>query len=165
MPARCVFGLFCPCASSLCVKVTTCDIGPTSAIKSSGTTVSLSSSTHVHSLQHRCRIALGGCLLETLSEQRIIRCMVRYLTSDCVFSTVVHVVVLNSCVDRLGFVVVGEWRDRGTTEAIVLVVFCLPFFGTNLAVHARYKWQSQLAVLMICSTGTRCQAPRRHHLF
>ena len=36
--------------------------------------------------------------------------------------------MLNSCVDRLGFVVVGEWRDRGTTEAIVLVVFCLLFF-------------------------------------
>ena len=44
------------------------------------------------------------------------------------FSTVVQVVVLNSSVDRLGFVVVGEWRDRGTTEAIVLVVFCLLFF-------------------------------------
>ena len=44
------------------------------------------------------------------------------------FSTVVQVVVLNSFVDRLGFVVVGEWRDRGTTEAIVLVVFCLLFF-------------------------------------
>ena len=54
--------------------------------------------------------------------------MVRYLTSDCVV-TVVQVVVLNSCVDRLGFVVVGEWRDRGTTEAIVLVVFCLLFLA------------------------------------
>ena len=54
--------------------------------------------------------------------------VVRYLTSDGVFFTVVQVVVLNSCVDRLGFVVVGEWRDRGTTEAIVLVVFCLLFF-------------------------------------
>ena len=53
----------------------------------------------------------------------------RYLTSDCVFSTVVQVVVLNSCVDRLGFVVVGEWRDRGTTEAIVLVAFCLLFLA------------------------------------
>ena len=52
----------------------------------------------------------------------------RYLTSDCVV-TVVQVVVLNSCVDRLGFVVVGEWRDRGTTEVIVLVVFCLPFLA------------------------------------
>ena len=45
------------------------------------------------------------------------------------FSTVVQVVVLNSCVDRLGFVVVGEWRDRGTTEAIFLVVFCLLFLS------------------------------------
>ena len=42
--------------------------------------------------------------------------------------TVVQVVVLNSCVDRLAFVV-GEWRDRGTTEAIVLVVFCLLFLA------------------------------------
>ena len=90
--------------------------------------------------------------------------VVRYLTSDCVFSTVVQVVVLNSCVDRLGFVVVGEWRDRGTTEAIVLVVFCLLFFGTNLASHARYKRQSQFVVLITCSSGTRCQAPRRHHI-
>ena len=49
--------------------------------------------------------------------------------------TVVQVVVVNSCVDRLTFVV-GEWRDRGTTEDIVLVVFCLLFFfGTNLASH------------------------------
>ena len=53
----------------------------------------------------------------------------RYLSSDCVFSTVVQVVVLNSCVDRLGFVVDGEWRDRGTTEAIVLVVLCLLFLA------------------------------------
>ena len=54
--------------------------------------------------------------------------VVRYLTSDCVFFTVVQVVVLNSCVHRVEFVVLGEWRDRGTTEAIVLVVFCLLFF-------------------------------------
>ena len=59
--------------------------------------------------------------------------VVRYLASDCVL-TVFQVVVLNSCVDRLAFVV-GEWRDRGTTEAIVLVVFCLLFFGTNSASH------------------------------
>ena len=84
------------------------------------------------------------------------------------FFTVVQIVVLNSCVDRLGFVVVGEWRD-GTTEAIVLVMFCLLFFGTKLASHARYKWQSKFVVLITCSSGTRCQAPRRqaprrHHI-
>ena len=89
----------------------------------------------------------------------------RYLTSDCVFSTAVQVVVLNSCVDRFGFVV-GEWHDRGTTEATVLVVFCLLFFffGTNLASHARYKRQSQFVVLITCSSETRCQAPRRHNI-
>ena len=80
------------------------------------------------------------------------------------FSTAVQVVVLNSCVDRFGFVV-GEWHDRGTTEATVLVVFCLLFFfGTNLASHARNKRQSQFVVLITCSSGTRCQAPRRHNI-
>ena len=81
------------------------------------------------------------------------------------FFTVVQVVVLNSCVDRFGFVVVGEWRDRGTTEAIVLVVFCLLFFLAPSWRATRVTSGSpSVVVLITCSCGTRCQAPQRHHI-